>query len=139
MGKLMSKSIRSGSFGSRLLELREIRNLSQKAVSILAGMDQSYVAGLEAGRRPPPREKQLARLIYALQATKTEERELREAHVFSRLVDAVEEINPERGQALVALAHQLCNLSLDDLKHIEGMTSRLRHQSVNSTTRGHMT
>lgn len=124
----MKKSIQSRGFGACLQKLRDRHNLPQKVLAIEAGMDQSYVAGLEAGRRSPPREKQLMRLVHALKATPEEQQELREAHALSRLVDAVEELNPERGKALAALAHHLQNLSLDELKIIETMASMLDHR-----------
>lgn len=117
----MNTSNRPGSFGICLFELRRRRNLSQKSMAILAGMDQSYLAGLEVGRRPPPKEKQLLRLIQALQATSIEEQELRVAHAISKLVDVIDELNPERGRALVALSLHLQNISLDDLKTAEFM------------------
>ena len=43
----MNKSIQSGSFGSCLFDLRHSRNMSQKAMAILAGMDQSYIHVIE--------------------------------------------------------------------------------------------
>lgn len=106
-------------FGECLHEIRDRHELSQKAVSLLAGMDQSYLAGLEAGRRPPPREKQLLRLIKALRATPDEERELREAHAISRLVGVVGDINSERGKELAALAYRFLKFSTDEVKIVE--------------------
>lgn len=113
----MTKSIfQDRNFGVRLHEIRDRHELSQKAVSILAGMDQSYLAGLEAGRRSPPREKQLIRLIMALGATPDEERELREAHAISRLVSVVAEINSEGGKELAAIAYRFLKYSPDEIK-----------------------
>ena len=113
------------SFGNCLLDLRHARNISQKALAITASMDQGYLAGIESGRRPLPKEKQLTRLICALQVSPEEEQKLREAHAFSRLANALEEINPERCKALVALTQKLCSLSIDDFKRVEDLTLKL--------------
>ena len=119
-------------FGNCLLKLRKKRNLSQKAASILAEMDQSYLAGLETGRRAPPRERQMARLIDALQITESEEYELREAHAISRLADLAGNNIPEKSKAMAVLVCQLRNLSISDIKLIEDLTSRLSERaSVN--------
>lgn len=63
-------------FGRCLLRLRDARGMSQKALALAAHMDQSYVAGLETGRRPVPRERQVFRLAGALDATENELAEL---------------------------------------------------------------
>ena len=112
-------------FGACLLKIRMDHELSQKAVAIIAGMDQSYLAGMEAGRRSPPREKQLLRLIEAIQATPEEEKELRESHAFARLVGIVDEIDPERGRALAALAFRFLSLSSEEIKIVESLASML--------------
>ncbi len=113
----MDTPTRSRCFGTCLLEIRRQRAMSQKELALLANMDQSYVSGLEAGRRALPREKQLVRLIQALRATPEEEQDLRVAHAFSRLVDVVSELNPGQGNALVALAHHLQGLNDDIQDH----------------------
>lgn len=117
-----------GEFGACLLRLRARRNLSQKAVAISAEMDQSYLAGLEAGRRPPPRDRQLARLVSALDATPEEIQELREARALARLADVVDELDPQRGRALASLACRFNRLSLSQLRVIEEMASLLEQR-----------
>lgn len=109
----------SNSFGSCLHEIRRRRSLSQKVVAIEAGMDQSYLAGMEAGRRPPPRERQLVRLINALEASPGEEKELRDAHALSRLVGVVEEVDPRRCGAFATIAFQLLKLPIEELQQVE--------------------
>ena len=127
-------------FGDCLHKIRLQHSLTQKSAALLAGMDQSYLAGLETGRRSLPRERQLARLIKALQTTRIEEQELREAHAFSKLAEMVDRSNPERGMSMAALVYHLRGLSLDDVKLIEGMALRLNNQAFNPPTQGiHMT
>lgn len=115
----------SREFGACLLRLRTRRKLSQKALAISAQMDQSYLAGLEAGRRPPPRDRQLARLVSALDATPEEIKELREARALTRLAEVVTELDPERGTALASLACSFNRLSLSQLHVIQEMASLL--------------
>ncbi len=71
-------------FGACLTRLRKARGMSQKALSLSAGMDSSYVSGVERGRRPPPRDRQLERLIEALGASEEETHALRLALAVSR-------------------------------------------------------
>jgi transcriptional regulator with XRE-family HTH domain len=125
----MSNAFKSGGFGDCLLGLRRSRNLSQKALSIMAGMDQSYVAGLETGRRSPPKEKQICRLIQALETTPVEEQELRAAHAISKMIDATDGLTTEQGKTLSALTQHLQCLSLDDIKTIENLASVLHRKA----------
>lgn len=71
-------------FGECLIRLRELRGLSQKFVALSAGMDCSYLSGVERGRRPPPRERQVERLAQALSATREETEGLYLALALSR-------------------------------------------------------
>ncbi len=57
--------------------LRRSRRLRQNEVAASAGLDPSYVASLEAGRRKPPREDIMERLLCALQATPDERDEMK--------------------------------------------------------------
>jgi len=124
----MNSNSQPGEFGACLLRLRNRRKLSQKAVAVSAEMDQSYLAGLEAGRRPPPRDRQLARLVSALDATPEEIQELREARALARLADVVDELDPQRGKALVSLACRFNKLTMSQLRVIEEMASLLEHR-----------
>lgn len=110
-------------FGACLSRLRRHRQLSQKALAITAGMDQSYLAGLEGGRRPPPRDRQLQRLMVALQATPEEEQELREARAIFHLRHVADELSPGRGKAIAALAWRLQALPPRQFQLVEEMAS----------------
>lgn len=121
----MNSNSQPGEFGACLLKLRNRRKLSQKAVAISAEMDQSYLAGIEAGRRPPPRDRQLERLACALNAAPEEIKELREARALTRLAGVVDELDPERGKALASLVCRVNRLSANQLRVIEEMASLL--------------
>lgn len=45
------KSLVAASFGARVRELRRARGISQEALADLAGLDRSYVGGVERGAR----------------------------------------------------------------------------------------
>jgi transcriptional regulator with XRE-family HTH domain len=124
----MNSNSQPGEFGACLLKLRNRRKLSQKAVAVSAEMDQSYLAGLEAGRRPPPRDRQLTRLAAALNATPEEIKELREARALTRLVEVADELDPVRGKALASLACRFNRLSANQLRVIEEMASLLEQR-----------
>ncbi len=126
MGKQMATT---GCFGQCLTALRHSRNLSQKALAILAGMDQSYLSGLEAGRRAPPKEKQIGRLICALETSEMEEQELRAAIAVSKMLDATNGLQSGKGKVLASLTEHLQELSLDELGIIESIASNLRSQT----------
>lgn len=79
-------------FGHCLFKIRQAHGLSQKAVALDARMDQSYLAGLETGRRPPPRERQLQRLFNAIQVTESERRILKKAMVLYKLYQDFDEL-----------------------------------------------
>lgn len=130
---------KTGGFGGCLLGLRRSRNLSQKALSILAGMDQSYLAGLEAGRRAPPREKQFSRLISALETSESEEQELRAALAVSKMLDATNGLQTGKGRVLASLTGHLQHMSLVEIAMIDSFASALQRKTNNRGCRNVMT
>lgn len=40
-----------GRFGQRVRELRTTRGLSQEAFALMAGLDRTYISGIERGKR----------------------------------------------------------------------------------------
>ena len=70
--------------------LRGRRAMSQKALALESGIDQSVLAAIEHGRRPPPKDDVLRRLITALSLTDVELQELECGRLASRLVKALE-------------------------------------------------
>jgi transcriptional regulator with XRE-family HTH domain len=130
---------KTGGFGGCLLGLRRSRNLSQKALSILAEMDQSYLAGLEAGRRAPPREKQFSRLISALETSESEEQELRAALAVSKMLNVTSGLQSGKGKVLASLTEHLQDLSLDQIGMVESLASELQRQTNSRELRNLMT
>ncbi len=80
-------------FGHCLLNIRQARGLSQKAVALDAGVDQSYLAGLETGRLPAPRDKQLQKLFSAMQMTETEKHILLKVKALYKLFQGIYEFS----------------------------------------------
>lgn len=72
-------------FGENLFQLRHRCKKLQKTVAYAAGLDPSYVAGLEKGRRDPPRREILDKLCEALAATPAERERLHRAALASKL------------------------------------------------------
>ncbi|WP_447982941.1 helix-turn-helix domain-containing protein [Achromobacter kerstersii] len=66
-------------FGTCLERLRKRRQMHANRLALLAGVDPSYITLLERGRRPPPRDAVLGRLIGALLLTPQEKEELTRA------------------------------------------------------------
>lgn len=73
-------------FAEQLFQKRLHRNLRQKQVALEAGIDPSYLAALEHGRRPPPESDILHRLIRSLSMPDTEGSALRQAAAIDRLL-----------------------------------------------------
>lgn len=56
------------SFGKRMQQLRQAKDISQRQLAKLAGMDYTYLSKIENDRMPPPREdviKRLSEVLYA--------------------------------------------------------------------------
>lgn len=83
--------------------MRKERGLSQKALAVAACMDQSYVSGLESGRRPAPKRRQIERLARALNATSAEQALLQEAGSAAQLARVASVQDMPRRQVLARL------------------------------------
>lgn len=90
--------------GHVIRALRGRRAMSQKALALEAGVDQSVLAAIEHGRRPPPRDDVLQRLIAALSLSELELQELERGRVASRLVKALEGQPPATQAVIVEVA-----------------------------------
>ncbi|WP_409558260.1 helix-turn-helix domain-containing protein [Achromobacter animicus] len=69
----------SNDAGVCLERLRKRRDMYANRLASLVGVDTSYITLLERGRRPPPRDAVLRRLIAALLLTPCEEEALTRA------------------------------------------------------------
>lgn len=117
-------------FGQCISNLRKRRGRSQKFVALEANLDQSYLAGIERGRRPPPRDAVLVRLLRALEVTPAEEIEVQRCLAISRAVRVMERLNPEASQAFAQIAGGLRYCSNDELKALETIVHGIERRSV---------
>lgn len=72
-------------FGQVVSTMRIERRLSQKALALDARVDQSHLAGIERGRRAPPRKTVMTRLCAALAPSDAELSTLLRAVALTRL------------------------------------------------------
>lgn len=78
-------AVAAPTLGALLREMRRRRAMSQKALALEAGLDQSVLAAMESGRRSPPRDAVLKRLMSAFNATEDERVQLERGRLASRL------------------------------------------------------
>lgn len=97
-------SVEVPTLGHVIRALRGRRAMSQKALALEAGVDQSVLAAIEHGRRPPPRDDVLQRLIAALSLSELELQELERGRIASRLVKALEGQPPATQAVIVEVA-----------------------------------
>jgi transcriptional regulator with XRE-family HTH domain len=114
-------------FAEQLFALRRKRRLLQKQVAARAGIDGSYLAGLERGRRDAPTPEVLERLLVALEASEAEGRSLKHALLVLRIEKllASAQDHLEGGDVLVRLAEQLPRLEAEDVHLLEAFVSLL--------------
>lgn len=103
-------------FGHSLADLRRKRGLSQKRVALDAGLDQSYLAGMERGRRAPPRGPILERIFRALDATEEERRSVRRAHALNKLTRELAG-DDDFCDAVLRVAESLEHFTPEDLRN----------------------
>ncbi len=116
-------------FGECLARLRKGRGHSQKFVAIQAGIDASWLSGIEHGRRPPPRQPVLERILAALCITTEERLELKNAVAIAKLAKiAAAEMEPAYGQSLIRIACALQFCSTDELKALEVITQGFKRR-----------
>lgn len=91
-------------FGLYLAKIRRKNRLKQKEVAFDAGMDPSYIAALENGRRLPPKQSLMVALTKAVQANEVEQRELSRAANLSEMAKGMEAHREEFLGVPVAMA-----------------------------------
>ncbi|MYM41907.1 helix-turn-helix domain-containing protein [Duganella qianjiadongensis] len=82
-------------FGSAFIVARSRERKLQREIAQAAGIDPSYLASIECGRRKAPNSETTYRLISALNATKHQEQKLHALAVADRLLDTTEEYAEE--------------------------------------------
>lgn len=121
-------------FGESLFQLRHRCKKLQKTVAFAAGLDPSYVASLEKGRRDPPRREILDKLCEALAATPAEREQLHRAALASRLKKVWAEASgdSELADLFAKLAMALPTLTAAERAAIETLVSACMRQHLSS-------
>jgi transcriptional regulator with XRE-family HTH domain len=130
----------SNPFGDTLFRLRRARRLMQKVVAGKAGVDQSYLASLEKGRRDPPRQEVIERILEGLNATEAERTELKRAAALSRLIAVVEDFPAEfiGADALLRFAVAIPAMNASELEAIETIVDGFHRRFRQIPTEGAM-
>lgn len=120
-------------FGDCLAQLRKKRGCSQKSIAIEAGLDASYLAGIEHGRRPPPRQPVLERILTAMCATPSERLKIKSAIGIAKLARiAATELEPNYGKSLVRIATSMQSCSTEELKALEVIVQGFEHRRTST-------
>lgn len=91
-------------FGNKLASLRRSKNLTVGQLAERLNCHPSYITHIEKARRLPPRAEQFDRLVLALCASKDESAHLRQAAIWTVVVNRVEDLGYERPEKLVHAA-----------------------------------
>jgi transcriptional regulator with XRE-family HTH domain len=97
----------SARFGSLVFHSRVRKCLSQKTIAYKAGIDPSYLASVERGRRPPPRRQVVEKILAALGMSSAEHALAIEAAAIDRLEPAIRDSEQDIPGAAVLV--RLCN------------------------------
>lgn len=97
-------------FGAAIRALRERQGRSQKELALTAGMDPSFLAAIERGRRPPPQIRLVKRFIGALHAGPQEAEQVMLAWELSRLARALGDRDPAFRDTLMQIAFWLASM-----------------------------
>ncbi len=79
----------SSRFGSLISQARLRKRIPQKVVALNAGIDPSYLASVERGRRPPPRRELVNKIISSLHLSAADRARALEAAAIDRLMPAI--------------------------------------------------
>jgi transcriptional regulator with XRE-family HTH domain len=111
----------SGSFGSAFVLLRIQQKMQQGVVAKLAGIDPSYLAAIEKGRRRPPSRETLEHLLTAVSAKEEDRRRLRSLAAMDRLLEAADtiDVNDEPVARLSRLLTLISGLDDEEWRAVE--------------------
>lgn len=117
----------SSRFGALIFQARIRKRISQKSVALMAGIDASYLASVERGRRPPPRKHIANKVLAALGVSPANQAIAIEAAVLDRLMPAIQDAEHDvRGAAtLASLCSALPRLSEEKLKVLSELIEAL--------------
>jgi len=116
-------------FGPQLLHFRLRTRALQKQIALTAGIDGSYLAALERGRRPPPTSEVIERLSESLALVGVDRAVLRDAAAADRLMATILDVEPDlRGAGvLVEFLKALPALSSAEIDALISLATALQH------------
>lgn len=123
---LMANSETNNQFGLYLRGLRKKRGLSQKRVALDAKLDQSYLAAIELGRRPPPRDRGLAQLADAVHASDEEKQRLFSVRSMAHLSRAANKLSPDMADVFLDITKSINALTKQELLAVKGLLAAMR-------------
>ena len=114
-------------FGSFIFQTRIRKRISQKSIALSVGIDPSYLASVERGRRPPPTKAVVSKILSALKMSPADQVLALEAAALDRLVLAIQGIERDiRGtEALMTLCDALPYLSEAKLSVLSALIQTL--------------
>lgn len=113
-------------FGVAIRSVRQRTGSMQKEVALSAGLDQSVLAGMESGRRPAPKPRQLQRLLQALAPTAEERNRIQLAWELSRLARSIGSHDEAFKETLLRVAVWLAAMSREERAEWQGFTALLQ-------------
>lgn len=122
--------------GSLVISFRRSRAWSQKRLALESGLDQSYLAGVERGRRPPPRDAVVKRLANALKLSAEESHTFLGALAAARAARVVERFDPDVGRAVALLTNGIQYCSGDELQALATLIGGYQRRASAQKTGG---
>ena len=107
-------------FPEELKKIRQISGLSQKAIALEAGINQSKLCALERGRKPTPGDGLILRIAEAMKCDANSRQELLHAAMHDRIVALVLK-EPEALPALSAISACLLGTSALTTEEFAGL------------------
>jgi transcriptional regulator with XRE-family HTH domain len=125
-GSRAAPALGAQAFGAAIRSVRQRTGAMQKEVALSAGIDQSVLAGMESGRRPPPKSRQLQRLLQALAPTAEERNQVQLAWELSRLTRSIGSHDDAFKETLLRVAVWLASMSPEERAVWQGLAARLQ-------------
>lgn len=112
----MDGDVTPDSFANMLHFARRRSGVSQKDAALVSGMDRSYLAALENGRRSPPGLAALHRLLDAIRAPQAERAKIIYAAFCTRCTDELSGLLPGKTESLKELLYELVRTGGDEME-----------------------
>jgi transcriptional regulator with XRE-family HTH domain len=114
-------------FGKAFCVVRMKRDLAQAEVARRAGMDASYLAAIENGRRKAPSDRLMRGLLNAVEVTSFEQRRLVHLATLDRLVESLDnDATPDHPATVMrSLLNQMAELGEVELRCVATVVDSL--------------